>query len=215
VTLAHALHHACLFHQLCREPAALAPLADELIALAGEHGLAFWQALGRVFLGNHLLEAGRPDEGLAELGAGVAAYRATSGLLYLPYMLALLAEACRRTGDHAAGLEAIGEARSLVDATGVRGFEPYVQRIEATLLRDRGADAALVEQALEASIALAQKQKVRLSELRATVELARLWQSQGRQADAGARLQPVYAWFTEGFHSADLRAAKTLLDDLG
>jgi predicted ATPase len=83
------------------------------------------------------------------------------------------------------------------------------------LLRDQGADAALVEQALEASIALAQKQKVRLSELRATVELARLWQSQGRQADAGARLQPVYAWFTEGFHSADLRAAKTLLDDLG
>jgi predicted ATPase len=215
VTLAHALHHACLFHQLCREPAALAPLADELIALAGEHGLAFWQALGRVFLGNHLLEAGRPDEGLAELGAGVAAYRATSGLLYLPYMLALLAEACRRTGDHAAGLEAIGEARSLVDATGVRGFEPYVQRIEATLLRDRGADAALVEQALEASIALAQKQKVRLSELRATVELARLWQSQGRQADARARLQPIHAWFTEGFHSADLRAAKTLLDALG
>jgi predicted ATPase len=82
-------------------------------------------------------------------------------------------------------------------------------------LRDQGADAALVEQALEASIALAQKQKVRLSELRATVELARLWQSQGRAADARARLQPVYAWFTEGFHSADLRAAKSLLDGLG
>ena len=34
-------------------------------------------------------------------------------------------------------------------------------------------------------------------------------------ADARARLQPLYAWFTEGLHSADLRAAKTLLDDLG
>jgi class 3 adenylate cyclase/predicted ATPase len=214
VTLAHALHHACLFHQLCREPAALAPLADELIALAGEHGLAFWQALGRVFRGNQLLEAWQVDAGLAELRAGIAAYRETSGLLYLPYMLAILAEACRKVGDHAAGLQAIAEARALVEATGVRGFEPYVQRIEATLLREQGAEAALVEQALEGSIALAHKQKARLSELRATVELARLWQAQGRQADARARLQPLYAWFTEGFHTPDLRAAKTLLEEL-
>ena len=139
----------------------------------------------------------------------------TSGLLYLPYVLALLAEACRRSGDHAAGLQAIAEARELVEATGVRGFEPYVQRIEATLLRDQGADAALVERTLEGSIALAKKQKARLPELRATVELARLWQGQGRPADARARLQPLYAWFTEGLHSADLRAAKALLDDLG
>jgi class 3 adenylate cyclase len=215
VTLAHALHHACVFHQLCREPAALEPLADELIALAGEHGLAFWQALGRVFRGNHLFEAGRADAGLAELRAGIAAYRETSGLLYLPYVLTLLAEACRRVGDHAAGQQAIAEARALVEATGVRGFEPYVQRIEATLLREQGAEAALVEQALERSIAQARQQKARLSELRATVELARLWQGQNRQADARARLQPVYAWFTEGFGSADFRAAKTVLDKLG
>jgi class 3 adenylate cyclase/predicted ATPase len=214
VTLAHALHHACIFHQLCREPAALEPLADELIALAGEHGLAFWQALGRVFRGGHLLDAGRADAGLEELRAGIAAYRATSGLLYLPYVLAIWAEACRRVGDHEAGLEAIAEARMLIDATGVRGFEPYVHRIEATLLRDQGADAALVEAALERSIALAQKQKVKLSELRATVELARLWQRQDRNAEARERLQAVYTWFGEGFHSADLRAAKTLLDAL-
>ncbi|MGH6919216.1 MAG: hypothetical protein ACREJ0_16105, partial [Geminicoccaceae bacterium] len=106
-------------------------------------------------------------------------------------------------------------ARTLVDATGVRGFEPYVQRNEATLLREQGADAALVEATLERSIALARKQKVRLSELRATVELARLWQSQGRHAEARERLQAIYAWFTEGFHTPDLRAARILLDDLG
>jgi predicted ATPase len=56
---------------------------------------------------------------------------------------------------------------------------------------------------------------VRRPSPRANVVLARLWPGQGRQADARARLQPVYAWFTEGFHSADLRAAKTLLDALG
>jgi class 3 adenylate cyclase/predicted ATPase len=214
VTLAHALHHACVFHQLVREFAALGPLADELIALASEHGLAFWQALGRVFRGGHLVDAGRTDAGLEELRAGIAAYRATSGVLYLPYVLTLWAEACRRVGDHESGLQAIAEASALVDTTGVRGFEPYVHRIHATLLRDRGADAALVEATLERAIALARKEKVKLSELRATVELARLWQGQGRQAEARERLQAVYAWFGEGFHSADLRAAKTLLDAL-
>ena len=120
----------------------------------------------------------------------------------------------RRHGDLAAGQAAIAEARQLVDATGVRGFEPYVQRIEAMLQRDQGAEPAAVEAILERSIALAHGQKARLSELRATVELARLWQSQGRGADARVRLEAIHGWFTEGLHSPDLRAAKTVLDAL-
>ena len=55
--------------------------------------------------------------------------------------------------------------------------------------------------ALERSIALPREQKARLSELRASVELARLWQAQGRASEARERLQALYAWFTEGFHT--------------
>jgi adenylate cyclase len=214
VTLAHALHHACVFHQLCREPEAVGQHADELIALATEHGLAFWQALGRIFRGWRLIEAGQAGPGLAELRAGIAGYRATSGVLYLPYALALWAEACRRAGDHDAALHAVTEAKALVEATGVRGFEPYLDRIEAVALRDRGGDPALIEAGLERSIALSRDQKAKVSELRATVELARLWQGQGRSAEARARLQAVYGWFTEGFNTVDLREAKNLLDAL-
>jgi predicted ATPase len=39
--------------------------------------------------------------------------------------------------------------------------------------------------------------------------------NQGRPADATACLQPIYDRFTEGFSTADLIAAKQLLDDLG
>ena len=52
-------------------------------------------------------------------------------------------------------------------------------------------------------------------ELRAATSLARLLRDQGRPADAIACLQPIYDRFTEGFGTADLIAAKQLLDDLG
>ena len=51
-------------------------------------------------------------------------------------------------------------------------------------------------------------------ELRAAMSLARLWQRQGRRAEAHQLLAQVYGWFTEGFDTADLQEAKALLDVL-
>jgi predicted ATPase len=51
-------------------------------------------------------------------------------------------------------------------------------------------------------------------ELRAATSLARLWQRQDKHAAARALLNPVYAWFTEGFGTRDLIDAKALLEDL-
>ena len=46
------------------------------------------------------------------------------------------------------------------------------------------------------------------------MSLARLWQQQGKRAEAYERLAPIYGWFTEGFDTADLQEAKTLLEEL-
>ena len=45
--------------------------------------------------------------------------------------------------------------------------------------------------------------------------MARLWQQQGRIAEARNMLAETYGWFTEGFDTADLKDAKALLDELG
>ena len=45
--------------------------------------------------------------------------------------------------------------------------------------------------------------------------LSRLWQQQGKRAEAQALLAPLYGWFTEGLDTADLQGARTLLEDLG
>ena len=80
---------------------------------------------------------------------------------------------------------------------GVRNFE---QRQEAYLRR---------------AVERARQMCARSFELRGTISLARLVQKRGRRDQARAMLARSYAWFTEGFDTADLKDAKALLDELG
>jgi predicted ATPase len=67
---------------------------------------------------------------------------------------------------------------------------------------------------LQRALDVARGQEAKSLELRAAMSLARLWQQQGRRAEAQALLAPIYAWFTEGFDTADLQEAKALLAEL-
>ena len=51
-------------------------------------------------------------------------------------------------------------------------------------------------------------------ELRAAMSMARLWRAQGKREEARSLLAPVYAWFSEGYDTLDLKEAKALLDEL-
>ena len=61
---------------------------------------------------------------------------------------------------------------------------------------------------------MARRQQAKSWELRAAMSLSRLWQRQGKRAEAHELLTPVYGWFTEGFDTADLQEAKALLEAL-
>ena len=216
VTLANALHHDCLFHQLAREPAAVRDQAEALITFATEHALPFWQALGRIFHGWALAGSGQPGRGLALLREGLAAYRATSGRLYLPYTLALLADVCQQAGERAAGLAALAEARAVIEATGVRGFAALVRRLEGRLLLSGAApDPAAAERCFREAMSAARSQGARLPELRAALDLAELWRGRGRAREAYDLVAPLYTGLTEARDAADVRDAAALLDRLG
>ena len=77
--------------------------------------------------------------------------------------------------------------------------------------RSRGGGEDHFRQALD----WARRQQALSWELRAATSLARLLRNRGPSVDAIACLQPVYDRFTEGFGTADLIAAKLLLDELG
>ena len=75
-------------------------------------------------------------------------------------------------------------------------------------------DPAKAEDSFRTALAVAREQGTRGYELRAATSLARLWREHGRRAEARELLAPVYGWFTEGFDTADLKDAKTLLAEL-
>jgi predicted ATPase len=70
------------------------------------------------------------------------------------------------------------------------------------------------EVALQQGIDVARRQNAKSWELRGAMSLARLRRQQGRPQEAAALLAPILGWFTEGFDTADLKEARTLLDKL-
>jgi predicted ATPase len=70
------------------------------------------------------------------------------------------------------------------------------------------------ESCFRQALEVARRQGAKSLELRAAMSLARLWQQQGKDAEARQLLAPIYGWFTEGFNTADLQDAKALLEAL-
>jgi len=95
-----------------------------------------------------------------------------------------------------------------------RWWDAELHRLRGELLLMHGADAPDVETALFRAVEIARTQQAKSLELRATMSLARLWIAQNRLADARGRLEDIYAWFTEGFDTPDLQAARLLLAQL-
>ena len=82
------------------------------------------------------------------------------------------------------------------------------------LLQQSQEQHSEAESSFEKAIEIARQQSAKSWELRASTSLARLWQWQGRKAEAQMLLSAVYDWFTEGFDTADLKDAKALLEKL-
>jgi predicted ATPase len=82
------------------------------------------------------------------------------------------------------------------------------------LLLQNASGAAEAESCFREAIEIAQRQRAKSWELRATMSLARLLASQGHRDEARTMLAEIYNWFTEGFDTADLKDAKALLEAL-
>src|SRR5207248_5850552 len=107
----------------------------------------------------------------------------------------------------------LDEALEIVERPGERWFAAEVYRLKGRLLLGRG-HCEVAEELYRRALSIAQEQGAKLWELRAAASLARLRRDQGRRAEARDLLAPVYAWFTEGFGTPDLKEAKALLDKL-
>ena len=127
----------------------------------------------------------------------------------------MLAAVCDRLGHPADGLQALAEAHTLVEQQEERWWEAEIARLRGVLLLQQpGTPQAEAETWLQRALDVARRQEAKALELRAAMSLSRLWQQQGKRAEARELLAPIYGWFTEGFDTADLQDAKALLDTL-
>ena len=214
-SLAMASTWAAFLHQSRREAHAVQDRAEAAIALSTEQGFPAWWAEATIVRGWALAQQGHGAEGLNQLREGLAAYQATGSEFLRPRFFALLAQAYGQEGQVAEGLRTVAEALACVERTEERHYEAELHRLQGELLLQQSQTRhPEAEDCFQQAIAIAKRQAAKSWELRAATSLARLWQGQGKRAEAQALLAPVYDWFTEGFDTADLKDAKALLGEL-
>ena len=157
-------------------------------------------------------------EGVEQMREGLAARRVT-GIIEATetYFLVLLADGYGRSEQPEEGLKILAEVLAAVDQSGVRFYEAELYRLKGELLlaqAGKGQQLQEAEACFRQALAVARRQQAKWLELRAAISLSRLWQQQGKRAEAHQLLAPVYGWFTEGFDTADLQEAKALLEEL-
>lgn len=193
--------------------------AEEVIQLSTEQGFSYSLAYGMAMRGWALAEQGLVEEGITQMQQGRAAFRTSGAELGWLEHSPRLAAACARVGRIEEGLAMLAEAQTLVDNTGARSVEAELYQLKGELtlqssvqsleLRAKEAEACFLN-----AIDIARQQQAKSCELRAATSLARLWQQQGKTAEARKLLSEIYAWFTEGFDTKDLQEAKALLEEM-
>jgi predicted ATPase len=105
-------------------------------------------------------------------------------------------------------------ALALAEQTAEHFWTAELHRFKGELLREHAAPSADVEACFVQAITVARQQQAKSLELRSTICLCCLWQSQGNTAQAHQWLVEIYGWFTEGFDTPDLLEARQLLNEL-
>ena len=186
-----------------------------LSSLTERHGFDAWRAYADVFRGELLARRGELDSGLALLHTGVGKLRDAKFVQYQTAFLLMLAQSLVRAGRLEEGRAALDEALQQCERTDERWCMSELLRVRGEIaLLEPTPDRAAAERDFEAALVLARRQQALSWELRSAISLARLRRKEGRIAEARSLLAPVSGRFTEGFGTADLRAANGLLTEL-
>jgi predicted ATPase len=195
------------------DDARLEEWAEQLATVATERGFGLWRATGSIYRGWLKAKTGDLVEGISLLRDGLAAYRTTGAVAWVPYQILLLATAYEIADQ-------IEEVETLLDGATAVSQRTGEHWLTAELYRHRGqlvlrqGHPEEAEELYQKALGLAAEQEARLWGLRAATNLAVLWDKQGRRREARDVLKPVFSRFTEGFDTPDLKEAAAVLAEL-
>jgi len=212
-TQCYALSHGgCLVALWLGDLAAAERYAEMLLDHSRKHGFAVWNDFASRLKGVVLVKTGDLDGGSPLLRAGLHEITEPNADLWFLTGLGQMAEALGQAGRFADGIATVERG---LDRSQRGWLAPELLRIKGELLLLQGTTGTTeaVEDVFRRALDGAREHGTPPWELRAATSLARLLSNQGRHAEAIVCLQSVYDRFTEGFDTADLMAAKRILED--
>jgi hypothetical protein len=193
-----------------------------------ENDLAFYRLYAETLQGFSQVELGEVQKGIQRMISSITELQFIGTQIGRPFLLYSLALAYLKAGLPDPGLAITDEVLSLMDQSNhilKAGF--YSLKGELILCRHQTLISSQslkedqtflpiqeAETCFLKAIAVADQQGAKSWELRATVNLARLWQRQGKVEEARRMLGEVYRWFSEGFYTPDQVQARELLEEL-
>jgi len=186
-------------------------LATQVLELSEQHQFPYLAAIARATLGHARAQLGRTTEGMELIRQGMAGMLELGSRLGRSTYTAYLAAALEREGAILKALETVEQALQVNPDE--MYYRPEIFRLRGELQLKQG-QKELAEADFREAITLALKMGAKAYELGATMSLARLLASDRRRDEARTMLAEIFAWFTEGFDTRDLKDAKALLDEL-
>jgi tetratricopeptide (TPR) repeat protein len=213
VTLAFAQRSAAWHYQNLRQPEKAREVGEACIALCDEHGILLERAWVECPYGWAIAELGQAEEGISHIRAGLEAQRSIGAEGAHAQSQAISAETFWHAGRTEEALQAVEDGLAASSRNGDNFYDAELWRLKGDLWKMQGKTAE-VESCFQKALEISRQQAAKSLELRASTSLARLWQKQGKLKEAQQLLHDIYAWFTEGFDTADLKDAASLLREL-
>jgi predicted ATPase len=212
--MATTLSIALLVYALQRDEGRLEQTAKELLQIADNEKMHDSITMARGLSGWLMCRRGDQREGL-KLIRELLDRRLELGTAWNSIPISLIAELLAGMGEEQEALCLLDESINLGQQDDVHWCEAELHRVKGRLLLGGTAQtSSAAELAFNQAIEIARAQNAKSLELRATADLARLWQARGETDQARERLRPVYDWFSEGLDTTDLVEARTLLEEL-
>jgi len=199
----------------CGDWDACEKLSDEAMTLSTEHGFPFWLSWGTIMKGAVQIQRGCVAEGITLIEQEVQRFERAGVGMGRPTHLAFLAAAHNQLGHHEQALKLLDEGFAIVENRQGDVNEAELHRLKGLVLLsidpgNQAEAAACFRKAMEVAV----RQDAMSLQLRAAMSLAELHRQQGKADEARSELSAVFDWFTEGFDTADLIAARKLQSQL-
>ena len=187
----------------------------ELVAYCGEKKYEQHRLWGALFHACARAMRHPRDEDISALRAAIDAYRRSGTHVFESLFCSYFAQALLIAGDVNGADAALQEAFAFVEKSGERFWLADWHRVGGQIaLKQPEPDRAQAEACFLKAIEIARSQEARLLELRAAIDLARLWRDAGSPNDRRALLEPILRQIEGGETMRDVRSARALLAEI-